>query len=239
MTKRDRIVLVAVVAIAIVGVGWVKFVSPERKRASEVQSKVTEAEAALGRARTELAEAKQAQQRFSTAYSSLVSLGEAVPAAQEVSSLVYAVDEASGKAKVKFLSITAGGSSSTAPVESALGAAPGAGFQQLPFTFTFAGSFFDLYHLMERLQGFTATTSSGKVKVSGRLLTIDGVTLQAATSGETAAGQLSGTVTATAYVLPAGETTTAGATPAAPAGVSTSSTSAPEASGSAAVVVAP
>lgn len=243
MTKRDRIVLVALVAIAIVAGVYLKVVSPERTRASEVQSKVTTAEAALSRANAELAEAKQAEQRFSAAYTNLVSLGEAVPAAQEVSSLVYGIDRAAGKAKVKFLSVTASGAASTASTEPAATeatASAGAGFEQLPFTFTFTGSFFDLFHLMQKLQGFTVTTSSGEVEVSGRLLTINGLTLQAATSGVAGSTELTGTVTATAYVLPAGETTTAGATPSAPAGVDTSSGGATEASGAPAVVkVAP
>jgi Tfp pilus assembly protein PilO len=232
MTNRDRMVLLVLAAIAIVALAWIKVVSPERKHASEVQAKVTEAEVALGKARTELAEAQQDEQRFSSAYSSVVSLGEAVPAAEQVSSLVYAVDEAAGKADVEFQSISAGGGTTATEATT-----PSGGFEQLPFTFTFVGSFFDLYRLMNKLQGFTVTTGAGKVTVSGRLLTINGLSLQAATSGETAKGGLTGTVTATAYVLPPGETLTAGATQSAPAGVNTSSSSSSGGGGTAPAVV--
>jgi Tfp pilus assembly protein PilO len=236
MTGRDRIVLTVLAALAIVALAWIEVVSPERKRASSVESKVTAAEVALSNARTQLASAKEDEKRFASAYSSVVSLGEAVPAAEEVSSLVYAVDRAAGKAKVEFQSITAGGGSSTASATPTTAtASTSAGFQQLPFTFTFVGTFFDLYHMMQRLQSFTVATASGNVKVSGRLLTVNGLSLTAATSGETAGGDLTGTVTATAYVLPAGETLTAGATPSGPSGLDASST----ATGSAASTPAP
>jgi hypothetical protein len=94
----------------------------------------------------------------------------------------------------------------------------------MPFTFHFNGSFFALYHLLNRLNGFTLQTANGNVQVSGRLLTINGVSFD--TSGAAAApgtgtagtGGLSGTVTATAYVLPQQQGLTAGATPGAPAG---------------------
>lgn len=230
MTGRDRMVLLVFAVVAVLVIGWLKVVSPERKHASAVEAKVTSAEAALSKARLELSEAKQDQSRYSSAYASLVSLGEAVPADEEVSSLVYALDEAAGKAHVEFQSINAGGGSSggaSSSEASAATAAAGAGFRQLPFSFTFVGSFFDLYHMMKKLEGFTTSTSGGGVKVSGRLLTIDGLNLTPATSSATeGAGpeKLTGTVTATAYVLPAGESLTAGATSAAPAGLSASGT---------------
>ena len=228
MTNRDRMVLLVLLAVAIVAVGWIKVVSPEQKRASSVQATVTAAEVTLGKARAELAGAKQDQGRFASAYANLVSLGEAVPADEEVSSLVYAVDKAAGSAHVEFQSISSGGDSSAAAAPSTSTATATAGFQQLPFTFTFSGSFFDLYHLMQKLQGFTVTTDAGDVKISGRLLTLDNLSLTAATAAtaaSTASGQLTGTVTATAYVLPPGESLTAGATATAPAGVNTSASS--------------
>jgi hypothetical protein len=226
MTNRDRMVLIVVAALAIVVLAWIKVVSPERSRASSIESKVTTAEVTLANARSKLQSAQQDEKRFASAYSSLVSLGEAVPAAQEVSSLVYAVDKAAGHAHVEFQSISSGdGGSTTAAEPTASTETAAAGFQQVPFTFTFVGTFFDLYHMMNKLQGFTVTTSAGNVNVSGRLLTISGLTLAAATGDETDQGKLTGTVTATAYVLPAGETLTAGATAAGPAGLDASSSS--------------
>jgi len=60
--------------------------------------------------------------------------------------------------------------------------------------------------------------------VSGRLLTLQAVKLEPAGT-EGSSHQLTGTITATAYVLPASQGLTAGATPSAPATPSTTSAS--------------
>ncbi len=97
----------------------------------------------------------------------------------------------------------------------------GAGFTQMPFTFIFNGGFFDLEHLFRQITGFTVHTSDGGLEANGRLLTIQSVKLapESTTLGKTP--KLIGTITATAYVLPASQGLTNGATAAAPAGAST------------------
>jgi hypothetical protein len=88
----------------------------------------------------------------------------------------------------------------------------------MPFTFVFNGSFFDLEHLFSTLTSFTQRGTAGKLFVSGRLLTIQSVKLAPVATGPGPAGGasspssvLSGTISATAYVLPAGQATPAGA----------------------------
>jgi len=239
MTGRDRMVVAVLAALAILAAGWILAVSPERKKAGEVESKVQSAQASLAAANAKLSEAKDAQSRYASAYATIVSLGEAVPADQQVPSLVYELDHASGHDHVEFQAINAGGSSSKASLSTATGAESSGGFQELPFTFTFTGSFFDLYHLMDKLQGFTVSLHSGGVAVKGRLLTIDGMSLTpGGSSGEAAGGStLTGTVTATAYVLPTGQGLTAGATPTGPAGTTATSNSSSSGNPSAPAVV--
>ncbi len=99
----------------------------------------------------------------------------------------------------------------------------------MPFTFVFNGSFFDLYNLFQQLNRFTLHTASGGLRVSGRLLTIQSVQLAPGTSSagseknsgsqKNSDSQLTGTITATAYVLPGSQGLTGGATAASPAGV--------------------
>ncbi len=243
MTARDRMILMVLVAVAVLAAGYIAVVSPERSRASKLEAKVEAAKSTLSSAEAKLTEAQAAQRHYAAAYASIVSLGQAVPADQQVPSLIYEVNHASGGAKVSFQTITAGGSSAggAAPSAATAGASgASAGFQALPFTFTFQGSFFDLYHLMQHLQGFTVSLKSGGVRVSGRLMTIQGLSLSGNGSGSSTSGpitsgsaasaskgsgsgQMTGTVTATAYVLPAGQGLTAGATPSAPSGASSAS----------------
>jgi hypothetical protein len=96
----------------------------------------------------------------------------------------------------------------------------------MPFTFVFNGNFFDLYHLFQQLNQFTERTSAGQLHVSGRLLTIQGVKLAETTASgaEARHAELTGTVTASAYVLPATQGLTAGATPGGPPSSGSTST---------------
>ncbi len=229
MTARDRIVVVVLGALAALAVAWMLVVSPEQKKASVVQAKAQSARSELSVAKSKLSEAEAAETRYAAAYSSIVSLGQAVPADSEVSSLVYELDHASSNDKVDFESIASGavGASGASTSASAASAVPTAtaGFQQLPFTFSFAGTYEQLYKLIARLQGFTVTKSDGSVAVNGRLLSIQGVSLTAnsATGGPSTGGELKAAVTATAYVLPAGQSLTGGATASAPAGATPAS----------------
>jgi hypothetical protein len=108
----------------------------------------------------------------------------------------------------------------------------------MPFSFTFNGSFTDLYNLATTVQSYARMTASGELAVSGRLLTIQGFKLSPsqnpaeANSASSHAGgkkpvpgeHLTGTVSASAYVLPPGALVTAGATSSGPAGAGTGST---------------
>jgi type II secretory pathway pseudopilin PulG len=254
MTTRDRIVLMVVVVLGVLAAGWLLGVSPEREKAAKLDSEVSAAQQQLATAQSQLSEAQGAQAQYSTAYASVVKLGQAVPADEEVPSLVYELDQASNQKSVEFSSIAAGtggaagagGASSSA--SAAATAATSAGFTQMPFTFIFRGTFFDLYHLLNSVDNFTLNTAAG-VQVSGRLLTIQGIALErkqesggesaistkagsGSTTVTTTAGsaapreeKLTGTITATAYVLPPGQGLTGGATSAGPAGSTTTTAS--------------
>ena len=232
MTGRDRIVLIGVVVVALLGAAWVLVVSPERQQASTLAAQVAAAQTQLSSAEGKLASARSAQSQYAAAYASIVSLGKAVPPAQEVPSLIVQLSQASNQRNVDFSSIVAGGSgsgpgaaasASTTATATATATAATAGFQQMPFTFVFNGSFFDLEHLFHRLSGFATRTTSGSLQVSGRLLTIQSVKLapvasNAAEQGSGAASSLSGSITATAYQLPASQGLAGGATSASPTG---------------------
>ena len=152
MTGRDRIVIVVFGALAVVAAAWLLVVAPEREKASKLGSEVSAAQAQLTTAESQVASARAAQAGYPTAYASLVSLGKAVPTGQEVPSLIYQLAHASNQKQVDFTSITTGGSAGgSGGSSSATPAAATAGFTQMPFTFVFNGSFFDLYNLFQQL----------------------------------------------------------------------------------------
>jgi hypothetical protein len=233
MTGRDRIVVTCVVALVLLAGVYLKAVSPERKQAAKLASEVSAANGQLVSAESQLADAREAQSSYASAYASIVELGKAVPPGQEVPSLIYQLAQASNRKSVQFTSITSGSSTgpsasgSSASSSSSKPVTAAAGFTQLPFTLGFEGSFFDLEHLLQTLDGFTVRTASGGLQVSGRLLTIQNVKLAPATGSgsEHASGKLAGTIEATAYMLPSSQGLTGGATSASPAGAPTSAAS--------------
>ena len=235
MTGRDRMVLIGIVVLVALGGAWMLVVSPERDQASKLSTQVAEAKTQLTSAEGELAHAHTAQSQYATAYTSIVSLGKAVPASQEVPSLIYQLTLASNQKQVDFSSIVAGtngsGGSPAATSGATSTATAAAGFSQMPFTFVFDGSFFDLEHLFQKLNGFTVRRASGGLQVSGRLLTMQSVKLVPAEAGPqqlakpSGPKQLIGTITASAYVLPASQGLTGGATPTSPVGTTTPATS--------------
>ncbi len=242
MTTRDRLMLMGIVALAVLLGAWLTTVAPERQRASKVTAEVESARQKLASAESQADSAINARARYLTAYSSLVSLGQAVPASAETPALIYTLDRASHSRDVQFSSIVNGSSGSSGSSGASAGAAPvaqGAAFTQQPFTFVFNGSFVDLNKLLNQLEGFTVQTPTGSLHVDGRLLTIDTVSLAPNTgegqgsskSGKPKAGQLTGTITATAYVLPAGESALGGATPSGPAGAGSATGSSTPTSG--------
>jgi hypothetical protein len=118
-------------------------------------------------------------------------------------------------------STPAAGSSGAAPASATQAATatlpPGAvvgpaGFPTMPFSFTFEGSFFRLSSFFSRLES-QIQSSRGRLSVRGRLLTIDGLALTAAGQGFP---HMKAAVAATAYLLPADQGLTNGATPSTP-----------------------
>jgi Tfp pilus assembly protein PilO len=232
MTMRDRLMFMGIALLAVLGIAWYMVVAPEREKASKVSAEVQSARQQLASAETQASEALSAQARYSTAYTSLVTLGQAVPASAETPALIYTLDKATHSNNIQFTSISNGtsgsgsgsSSSSDSASSSTTAAAQSAGLSQQPFTFVFNGNFIDLSKLLGQLEGFTVLTSNGPLRVSGRLLTINSVTLapnaNEANGGSTKSksSQLTGTITATAYVLPASTSALGGASASGPAG---------------------
>ncbi len=213
MTGRDRMVLLCLVAAVLLGAFYLKLVSPARKEAAKLTSEVSAANSQLSTAEGSLASARKAQSQYAAAYSSAVEIGKAVPPQAEVAALIFQIDAVSKSKDVAFNAIspgtgTSGAATSTpsspsAAAGSASAASPDT-FTPMPFTFNFEGQFAQLTHMFETIEGFTKKLSSGQLQVTGRLLTIQTLKLIAPQRSTLGAPthKLTGTVTASAYVLP-------------------------------------
>ena len=162
MTGRDRIVIVVLAALAVVAAAWLLVLAPEREKASKLGAEVSTAQAQLTTAESQVNAARSAEAGYPAAYASLVSLGKAVPTGQEVPSLIFQLAQASNREAGRILlDHLAAAAPAARPSSSATPAAAAAGFTQMPFTFVFSGSFFDLYKLFQQINHFTLRTSAG------------------------------------------------------------------------------
>ncbi len=237
MTARDRTVLMIVVGLAATAAFWFLALAPQRTEAADLAARIssarTELQVAQEGARTAVAD----KERYAADYAMVKRLGKAVPAEDEVPSLLVQLESAAERSKVDFRAIRLE-SRGTAPAATATPAAaaaqvgdaekgatattppapaqatatesvaatlpPGAsigpaGFPTMPFSFTFQGGFRGLEGFLDRIAAFTRVDGD-KIRVRGRLLTIDGVGL---TAGPKGFPQMRAEIAATAYLLPA------------------------------------
>jgi type II secretory pathway pseudopilin PulG len=231
VTTRDRTVLIVVGFVAVVAAFWLLALSPKRKDASDVSAQLTTAQQRLATAQTSAAAAESARQSYNSDYATVARLGKAVPVDDDVPSLVYQLEHSAHANQVVFRSIAVTGGTGGAPPPTLIGNAaavasatgstttpaattvtsalpPGAvvgdaGFPTMPFSFNFDGKFFPMQHFLKALDGLT-TVKGKAINVKGRLLTVDGVSLVAGPKGFP---DVTATVAATAYLLPADEGT--------------------------------
>lgn len=232
MTARDRIVIMVVLAIAAVAASWMFLIQPRRAQASKLATQVSAEQTQLSSAESEVVAGEAARNQFPANYTQVVRLGEAVPADDDVPSLIYQLQGAANAADVNFstLQVQSAGSSSPPPSSSSSSTSssalpPGvaigpAGFPVEQFSFSLQGNFFHLANFFKRLQSFV-TAGKDQISIRGRLLSINGISLGQASQGFP---EITANVSATAYLVQSSQGLLAGATPVGPAGASTSTT---------------
>jgi Tfp pilus assembly protein PilO len=230
MTDQAKVSLVVVVMVVIAGGFWLLLLSPKREKSSELAEQATALKSEVGQAREQAAAALVAKKDFASDYRQLVVLGAAVPAEAATPSLVQ-LNGLSDQAKTSFQSIALGSGEgeTAAPTETAatgstellpLGAGTGpSGFASVPYTLVFEGGFFDITKFIEGVDGLVTTKADGEVDAHGRLMTIDGFSLQPVGSeggSSSSSGRLSANFSVSTYVTPPGQGLTSGAPAPAP-----------------------
>src|SRR5215213_7183603 len=174
-------ILIPVLAGVVAAAGFFMVVlKPKRQEAAKLGTKISAKQTELAEARDLLATNQKARDTYRKAYSTVVRLGKAVPADDDIRSLVVQLDAAAKATHVDFQSInvTGGGGGAAADSSGAPAAQlpPGAtvgpaGFPVMPFTFAFNGSFFNLGDFFDRLEGFVKARNQ-QLSVTGRLMTL-------------------------------------------------------------------
>ena len=234
MSLRIKMV-VALVAVVVAAAAFYNLaLAPSYQRASELQTKIEASEATLQEARTQARSLESLKANYSSDYTTLAGLGKAVPADDDMRSLLVQINTAAKRSRVDFRAITlqAGAAAATptsgsaAATQAAVATLPpgasvgAAGLPTMPFTFEFEGSFFDVSGFLARLERFV-TAKGDRLEVRGRLLTIDGFSLVPSDKGFPS---VTATLAATAYLVNPAEGASGGATASGPAGAKAATT---------------
>ncbi len=105
MKGSDRIVLMALPAVALVAAFWLLVLSPKREEASSLQEDVTQLQSEVSAAQQQADFAEQARHDYSTDYRKVVTLGKAVPQDDDTPSLFAQLSGVSAQAGVDFRSL--------------------------------------------------------------------------------------------------------------------------------------
>lgn len=235
--SSSNLTVVAILGVVVLAIAfWAMALSPKRDEVAKLDEQVEQVEVSLSQHRAEIFAGEEARKDFADEYQRLVVLGKAVPGDDDTASLLVQVSHIADGAGVRFSNLTLSAEGSTeseaaeapapggegvpiSPTEAAaaampLGATVGpAGLAVMPYTLTFDGSFFKIADFIKGLDSLVATQKE-EVAVDGRLLTVNGFSLQAAPNAEFPA--LQATFSVTTYLTPPGEGITGGASPESP-----------------------
>jgi hypothetical protein len=208
--RSPKIMIPALAAVAAVAAFYFLALSPKRDEAAKLDSDIAAQQQQADAAKALLASYEQAKARYQTNYATIARLGKAVPADDDIRSLLVQLTDAAEKSSVTFHQLNvgqgSGGAASSTGSTSAAGAlapAPGAvpvgsaGFRAMPFNFGFEGSFLRLSDFFNRLEDFV-TVENKKLDVTGRLLLIGSIDVTPVQDSK----RLTAHVGATSYLVP-------------------------------------
>jgi Tfp pilus assembly protein PilO len=232
VTRNIRILIGVVVLAAAAGAYWMLLLSPKREQSTKLSTQVDLVQAEVTQAKATLADYSKAKSAYRKNYRSVVGLGKAVPADDDTRSLLVQLDTAAKRSGVNFasLDVMQGAASSpgatvatTQPGSTTPGAVSAGAFSTMPFNFSFVGDFATLSSFLSRVERFV-TVKGDNVRVNGRLLRIDSITLQPGDGGWPA---IQAQVGAVSFLVPDGTSQAPAAGGTAATGTSTSTSSSP------------
>jgi Tfp pilus assembly protein PilO len=117
VTARDRTVVTVIAALVLVAAAWFLLLAPVRKDAKALDEQITTAQSRLTAAQAVVTQGNAAKTAYRDDYAAVSRLGKAVPADDDVPSLVVQLESAADRSRVDFRSIelTTGGAATAAP----------------------------------------------------------------------------------------------------------------------------
>jgi Tfp pilus assembly protein PilO len=196
MTRSNKILLSVVALGAAIAAFYFFVLAPKREEVAKFDKDIATQEAEIEQARLTLAGYEQAKKSYKKNYATLARLGKAVPADDDVRSLLVQLESTADRSGVTFEKIemanNLGGESAATdaatPAAGQLASAPGtvpvAGgvLSAMPFSFSFTGSYFDLTAFFARLEHYVSLNNA-KLDSTGRLMRLESISITPSSVG--------------------------------------------------------
>jgi Tfp pilus assembly protein PilO len=213
---RSTKILIAVASIGLAACAfYFLMLAPKRDEVAKLDSDIASKQAEVAQSQQMLSTYETAKASYKGNYATLARLGKAVPADDDVRSLLVQIQATADHTGVDFKQIELGSnlagadastsgqpadSTSSGELASAPGAVPVAGgaISAMPFNFTFTGGFFDLSTFFAKLEHFV-TVNNQNIDATGRLLRLESVSINPSTTGFP---NMQAAVGAAAYIVP-------------------------------------
>ena len=203
-SPHQRMIIVTLaIGGALLAALWMLAISPKRSESAEVKTNIASQQQRLDTAKAALASSQAARKQYPGMLAELKRLDEAVPARGQIPDLLRQLQKRArgDHSELRLAALKPG----TTPAGGGMtpGASPLAGgLAALPFTFTYAGRYFDLVHVLAAARK-AVTVKSGDLKIDGRLVTIEGVSFAPEEEGSRV---IKASVAGTAYIAVAAQT---------------------------------
>lgn len=106
MTRRDRLMIMTVLAVAVLVGFWMMVLTPQRKAAAAAKAEVETAKTALTAAQSKVTSGKKAQAAFRKDRATIVKIGRAVPESDDIPTLITQLETLAKKYDVYFIDYT-------------------------------------------------------------------------------------------------------------------------------------
>jgi len=115
VSAQTRIVVGVMAIVAVMAGFWFLLLAPKRTEISASNDRIAQAESRRDAAVAAVAQAQQARARYQRDYATVARLGKAVPADDDVASLVYQLESVARANKIDFRSVKLTGAAAAAP----------------------------------------------------------------------------------------------------------------------------
>jgi Tfp pilus assembly protein PilO len=212
MTRTNKILLAVVAVVGASCAFYFLALAPKRDEVAKLDTEIAAKTAEIEQARTTLAQYENAKATYKKNYETLARLGKAIPADDDVSSLLVQLESAADRSGVDFQKVEVTSSAGAAgpagqeatPAAGELAPPPGTVpvsggvLSAMPFSFGFTGSYFDLNAFFGRLEHFVALNNR-RLDATGRLLRLESVSI---TPGAAGFPQMKAEINAATYLVP-------------------------------------